>query len=60
MSKENLVCSCKKISKETIVNAIKNGSTALDEVKKTTQATTGICCGIRCKKKVKALINEYK
>lgn len=60
MSKENLVCLCKKISQETIVNAIKNGATTVDEVNKTAKATSGLCRGIRCKKKVKELINEYK
>lgn len=60
MSKENLVCLCKKISEETIVNAIKNGAKTVDDVKEATNATGGLCRGIRCKKKVKELIDEYK
>lgn len=60
MSKENIICKCKKISKETIVNAIKEGATTIEEVKEKTGATGGVCHGIRCKKKIEELINEYK
>lgn len=60
MNKDNLVCLCKKISEETIIDAIKKGATTVEEVKEATGATTGICRGIRCKKKIKALIEEYK
>lgn len=60
MSNENLVCLCKKISKEEIIEAIKNGATSVEEVKEKTGASSGPCRGLRCKKKVKALIEEYK
>lgn len=60
MSKDDVVCLCKKISEETIINAIKNGATTVEEVKKATNASSGLCRGLRCKKKIKALIEEYK
>ncbi|MGL5692846.1 MAG: (2Fe-2S)-binding protein [Peptostreptococcaceae bacterium] len=60
MSKDNLVCLCKKISEDTIINAIKNGATTVEEVKEVTGATSGMCRGIRCKKKIKTLIDQYK
>ena len=60
MSEENLICLCKKISEDTIVEAIKAGATTVEEVKEKTGATSGPCKGFRCKKKIKALIEEHK
>jgi len=60
MSDEKIVCLCKKISEETIINAIKNGETTIEAVKEETGATGGACRGARCKKTVEELINEYK
>ena len=60
MSKDNIVCLCKNISEETIVNAIKDGATTVEAVKEKTGATGGHCHGGRCKKKVEALIEENK
>lgn len=60
MSSQDLVCLCKKINEETIINAIKNGAVTVEDVREATGATTGPCRGFRCKKKIKALIEEYK
>lgn len=60
MSEEKIICKCKKISEETIVNAIKDGATTIEEVKEKTGATSGFCHGLRCKKKIEELINEHK
>ena len=60
MSKENIVCLCKHINEETIVNVIKQGATSIEEVREKTGATGGQCRGGRCKGKIEALINEYK
>ncbi|MGL5439846.1 MAG: (2Fe-2S)-binding protein [Filifactoraceae bacterium] len=60
MSDEKIICLCKKISEETIIDAIKNGATTIEAVKEATGATGGACRGARCKNKVEELINEYK
>lgn len=53
-----IVCLCKNISKDTIVEAIKNGAKSVEEVKEATGATTGFCHGGRCKGKIEELIKE--
>lgn len=58
MEENNIVCKCKGVSEETIVNEIKKGSKTLKEIKNTTKAGTGVCCGIRCNKIIKNLIKE--
>ena len=60
MNSENLICKCKKVSEEEIIEAIKNGATSLEEVKEKTGASSGLCRGTRCKKKINALIEEHK
>jgi len=60
MSQENIVCLCKNISEETIINAIKEGATTVEAVKEKTGATGGGCRGARCKNKVEELIEQYK
>lgn len=57
---DELICLCKKISKETIVNAIKEGATTVEAVKEKTGASSGACKGARCKSKIEALIEEHK
>lgn len=60
MSEKNIICLCKGISEEIIVDAIKNGATSIEKVKEVTQASTGACKGSRCISKIESLINEYK
>ena len=55
-----IICKCKKIDEEFIIEAIKNGAHTVEEVAEITGATTGACKGGRCKKRVKELIAEYK
>lgn len=51
-----VVCLCKNISEEVIVEAIKNGATTVEAVAEATGATTGFCKGGRCKGKIEELI----
>ncbi|MGL5312946.1 MAG: (2Fe-2S)-binding protein [Peptostreptococcaceae bacterium] len=60
MSTENLICLCKKISKDTIIEAIQSGATTVEEVKEKAGATSGLCKGFRCKNKIKELIEQHK
>lgn len=55
-----IVCICKQVSKETIVNAIKNGADTFEKVQETTGAGTGGCKGARCKQTIERLISENK
>ncbi|MGL4654527.1 MAG: (2Fe-2S)-binding protein [Sarcina sp.] len=57
---DNMVCIHKHVDKDTIVAAIKNGADTYEKVKEATGAGTGICKGLRCKKKIEELIEEYK
>lgn len=57
---DNIVCLCKGITEDTIIDAIKNGADTMDKVKDVTGATTGYCHGSRCKGKIEELINKYK
>lgn len=52
------VCLCRSISKGTIQDAIRNGATTLDEVKRRTGATKGNCKGTRCKDVISEIIKE--
>ncbi|KKY00573.1 (2Fe-2S)-binding protein [Paraclostridium benzoelyticum] len=54
------VCLCKGITKETILDAIKNGADSIEAVKDATGATTGFCHGGRCKSTIEKLIEENK
>lgn len=54
------ICLCKGITKDTIVEAIKNGANTVEGVKEATGATTGPCHGGRCKSKIETLIEENK
>lgn len=53
-----IVCLCKQVSEETIVNAIKNGATTLEKIQETTGAATGACHGARCSQTIERLIKE--
>ncbi|MBC8630450.1 (2Fe-2S)-binding protein [[Eubacterium] tenue] len=54
------VCLCKGITKETIVDAIKNGANTVEKVKDATGATAGSCQGARCRETIEKLIQENK
>lgn len=55
-----LVCLCKGIEKDTIVDAIKEGADTFEKVQETTCAGTGFCGASRCGAKIEALIKENK
>lgn len=55
-----VVCLCKGVSEETIVEAIKNGAKTFEEVSEKTGAGTGFCHAGRCKGTILKLIEENK
>lgn len=60
LDKLTKTCVCKVVSRAKVKEAIKNGATTLDEIKKETGAATGCCGGARCVYKIHELIAEYK
>ena len=57
---DKIICLCKGISEDTIIDAIKNGADTIEKIKEATGATTGHCHGARCKASIEKLISEYK
>lgn len=55
-----MICTCKGITDETIIEAIKNGATTVEEVAEATGASTGACRGYKCKQKIQELIDQNK
>lgn len=56
MAGDEIVCGCNGVSKETIVNAVKNGCASVGEIKACTKAS-GSCGG--CKPLVEGLLQLY-
>lgn len=54
------ICLCRGVSEETIIKAVKDGSTTYAEVKEKTSAGTGGCRGGRCKCKIEEIIGANK
>ena len=52
---DKIICGCYKVTKNTIVDAIKNGAETVEKVGEVTKAGTG--CG-NCKNSIQAIIDE--
>ncbi|MDM8534183.1 (2Fe-2S)-binding protein [Clostridiaceae bacterium HSG29] len=56
-----IICRCEEVTEEEILQAIRDGATTVDEVKKFTRAGMGLCQGRTCRKAVERMIaNELK
>lgn len=53
---DELICLCMSVSKETIIEAIKNGAKTVEDVQAATGA--GTACG-GCIPKIEQLLKEY-
>lgn len=61
MDRENrnvLVCRCKEVTEKEIREAIKNGATTVDAVKRATLAGMGLCQSKSCYPVIARMINE--
>ncbi|WP_291649771.1 (2Fe-2S)-binding protein [Clostridium sp.] len=56
----DIICLCKGVSKDIIVQAIKDGADTFEKVQEATGAGTGFCGASRCRGKIEALIEENK
>lgn len=54
----NYVCRCEEITREEIEEAIKNGATTMNELKRWTRAGMGLCQGKICSKNVMKILAE--
>jgi len=53
------LCKCKKITREQIEDAIKQGAYTVEMIAQATGATTGECGGVRCKPMIQDILNQY-
>lgn len=53
----NIVCKCRNVTEEEIINAVKKGAVTVEDIGEVTKAGTG--CG-RCKGRIQELIDKNK
>jgi NAD(P)H-nitrite reductase large subunit len=58
MSDEILICRCEEVTEQEIKDAIKNGASTVDGVKRVTRAGKGLCQGRTCRCLVENLISR--
>ena len=56
MGDEVLICRCKEVSEEEILQAINSGATSVSGVKRRTEAGMGLCQGRTCRRLVTNII----
>lgn len=56
---ETLVCRCEEITKQEVIDAISEGYTTVNDIRKRTRAGMGFCQGKTCGRVIQQLINEY-
>mgnify|MGYP003440415136 CR=1 FL=1 len=56
----NLICICKGITEDVIVESIKEGNDTFEKVKEDTEAGSGRCRGGRCRSRIESLILEHR
>lgn len=59
MSEREIVCRCEEVTREEIMQAIRQGARSLDDVKKRTRAGMGFCQGRTCRRLVAAMLSAY-
>lgn len=54
--KDNIICRCEEITEEEIIDAIKNGATIVNEIKRWTRAGMGLCQGRTCRRLMEGIL----
>ena len=54
-----LICRCEEITKGDIIEAIREGYTTVNDIRKRTRAGMGFCQGKTCEKLVRQIIAEH-
>lgn len=52
------VCRCEEITKEEVIQAVRNGATSVNEVKRVLRAGMGLCQGRNCAKTIERIIAQ--
>lgn len=52
------ICRCEEVTREEIEEAISDGATRMDELKRCTRAGMGLCQGRTCRKQVEKILSE--
>lgn len=56
MSDELIICRCQEVTEQEILDAIRDGATTVDGVKRRTRACMGLCQGKTCGRLVQRLV----
>lgn len=58
MNDDVLICRCQEITRGEIIQAIHDGATTVDGVKRRTRACMGLCQGKTCERLIQGIIAE--
>ncbi|WP_132246519.1 (2Fe-2S)-binding protein [Marinisporobacter balticus] len=53
---DEIICRCEEITESEIVEAIRNGATTVNEIKKWTRAGMGLCQGRTCRRMIERIL----
>lgn len=53
---DEIICRCEEITESEIVEAIRNGATTVNEIKRWTRAGMGLCQGRTCRRMVERIL----
>lgn len=56
MSEKIIYCRCEDITEEEVIEAIRNGATTLEELKRAIRTGTGSCQGRTCSPMIRSLL----
>lgn len=55
-----IICRCEEVSRREIVQAIEEGASTVEEVKRRTRAGMGLCQGKTCSRLVRRILAEHR
>ncbi|KUO75649.1 MAG: (2Fe-2S)-binding protein [Clostridia bacterium BRH_c25] len=53
-----IICRCEEVTRKEIEDAISDGATGMDEVKRCTRAGMGLCQGRTCRRQVEKILSD--
>lgn len=56
---DEIICRCEEITKKEIIEAIHNGASTVNEIKRWTRAGMGLCQGRTCRRLIERILSEY-
>ncbi len=58
MKDDLIICRCSEVTEQEIIDAIKDGATTVDGVKRRTRACMGLCQGKTCGRLVQRIVSQ--